>query len=400
MKWQFTKLIVLLVLLSAGLYFGFSQLIHLNEKESGRYYLAVDELISPDNDISRITVLSDQDIYFPESLNRELQSGATIRVKLASDTYAYYRRLNDEQLLSIAPVHETHTADTWLFYAVIAFYLGLIAIALSLIWPVFRDLYHLQTQAVAFGKEPKPMSLGVKESSPIAPLAKTFSRMSKQVVGLVSVHKMLSQIISHEVRTPLARLRFGLSLVDSNSADEPRFKQMKRDIDEIEELATSYLTFARLDYLRKSRQNEIVLSDFMTGLKENYAVFDDKFAFIFEHDGEVIYGDEQALRIICQNLLSNSMRYAESVVALTVKVEKDGFEIKVEDDGCGFPEGFDPFKKFEQSHIQPSGFGLGLFLVKQITDWLGGAITASTSKQYGGASVKISFLSTAAHSSA
>ncbi|MDN7125683.1 hypothetical protein J6I90_12400 [Pseudidiomarina sp. 1APP75-32.1] len=389
MKWKFAKLITLLVILSAFLYISFSELIAINDDDSGRYFVAVDDLIAPNSEISQLTVIEPEELSLPSAASQQLAKGETIQLKTRSGELFYYKYLPDGNLLKLGPVFETRQDDTWLLVLVISFYLGLVTIALVLIWPVFRDLHGLQQQAIRFGQDPKPLSKIISDKSAIAPLAQTFHRMSRQIVRLVSVHKTLSQVISHEVRTPLARLRFALALQKPN--ENPHLEQMLRDLDEIEQLATSYLTFARLDYLRKRQLRPIPLAAFVNDISTSFAIYRNEFKIDCIAEGSILYGEQQALKIVCQNLISNALRYARSQVKLLVHGDAEYASISIQDDGPGFPDGADPFGKFEQAEQQPSGFGLGLFIVQQLSLWHGATIKTSLSEELGGAMIIITW---------
>ncbi len=382
MKTRFAKLILSLIVLSVGLYAAFDQLLASHHPDNGKYLISIDQLVPRDGTNVRINTLDADEVAFPKELQHKLYAGQTVALEYTDHQVYYYRQDAQGQLTEIGPIRAEGASYGLLSSVIIAFYLGLILIVLALIGPVFRDLHVLQKQAKRFGKKPQPLPMGVATSSTIAPLAETFSRMSKQVASYVHAHKTLSQTISHEVRTPLARMRFALEL-EAQQQRSNYLEQMHQDLDEIELLATSYLTFARLDYLGQKTYKNFNLQRFTTTIAEGFNLYPHACVLTYGCTGETAQGDRQALKILCQNLITNAFRYAASEVRLITRATETHCEIVVEDDGPGLPEGVAIFSEFESQ--QSSGFGLGLFIVKQVALWHEAELLSGSSERLGGA---------------
>lgn len=387
MRRKFIKLISLLMLLSIFLYVTFSELAARNDPDQGRFFVSINQL-EQQGEISQVKTIASNEIALPAASLQQLAQGETVAIRLSNQQLYYYRQLSETTLLQVGPVFAEAIDDSWLRGIIIGFYIALISIVLALIWPVFRDLHLLQQQAIAFGEAPQALPRIISKRSPIAPLAQTFNRMSRQVMKLVTMHTQLSQTISHEVRTPLARIRFALALMQQG--DDPKYQhQIQRDLKLIENLANSYLAFARLDYLDKHPLVAFELTPFVASVKRHYEIIDRNLQLTFIHDGKQGFGDQEALFVVLQNLISNAMKYAHQQIIVRFTANTYECLIEVEDDGAGFADNDDIFAAFVRQDVDAKGFGLGLYIVKQIAQWHGAHLTCETSSHLGGAKLSM-----------
>ncbi|HEY8570692.1 ATP-binding protein [Microbulbifer sp.] len=121
----------------------------------------------------------------------------------------FYHR-NGSNLLEIGPFpHQPEQSVTqWRMLFIGA----MLVVLLLLIWPMFRDLNRLQKQAIRFSKKPFQIPERFNPRSTIYPLAETFRRMANIVTGHFEMHQDLARTIAHEIRTPLARIKFQQAL--------------------------------------------------------------------------------------------------------------------------------------------------------------------------------------------
>ncbi|WP_369743584.1 ATP-binding protein [Pseudidiomarina sp. PP-1MA] len=386
MRWKFVKLMSLLLLLSGFLYLSLSELAARNDPEQGHYFVSIQQFERA-GELTDIRLVDASELALPETSLQQLAQGQTLALRLSDEQLYYYRQIATGELLQVGPVFAHPVDDSWLRLIIIGFYLGLVVIVLVLVWPVFRDLQRLQQQALMFGETPQVLPQVISARSPIAPLAQTFSRMSRQVMKLVTMHTQLSQTISHEVRTPLARMRFALELMKQTPHNDKYQRQIQRDLKLIENLANSYLAFARLDYFDEHPLAAFDLAKFMDSVAGHYEVFEDTLQLSFRHEGQSGYGDSEALFVVLQNLISNAMKHAQGAIQVSFVVNSAWCELTVEDDGTGFLPGQDLFAAFVKPDAHTAGFGLGLYIVQQIALWHGAKLSCDSSPKLGGARI-------------
>lgn len=391
MKQQFFKLYLIITVSLIALVLAFGQLYNeFFSEHSPSIQISVDELaqIAQDKD-ARIQSFNASELILPESLQIAFNKDGIISVTENDQQFIYLKSKNGS-IQRIGPVElMTQSSTDWL--AFFAFYSLLAAMILVFIRPVFRDLSLLQQAAYRFSKKPHPITLDIKPSSSIAPLANTFTHMSERINRFVQLHNDLSRIISHEIRTPLSRMRFALSITD---IELEQSSQIERDIDEIELRLEQYLSFARLEH------QQSVFTQEKTNLHEliSYEVskFDlyKEFTFDLQLHETSAYCESSFMAIAVQNLLINATKYARQTITIQSKSEQGYYVIRVIDDGPGLPVNADaliePFKQGEGDKLA-SGYGLGLYIVYRIVSWHGGKVSLNNNGPTGGAAISITW---------
>jgi len=191
--------------------------------------------------------------------------------------------------------------------------------------------------------------------------------------------------VSHDLRTPLTRMKLALALIDG----DPAAAGLKSDVAEMERLVDLYLDFARGEGTESPVETDIAL---LIG----------DLAAASRRDGTPIAGDQptgpaagpilpvrpQALRRCLANLIANARRYGQNVWLSSVPVP-DGVDILVDDDGPGIPVAerervFQPFIRLDASR-NPStgGIGLGLTIARDVARSHGGDVRLETSPHGG-----------------
>lgn len=239
----------------------------------------------------------------------------------------------------------------------------------------------------------------------VAQLAKAFNSMTKQVQELLRTQQEMIHAVSHELRTPVARIRFGMQMIEDMVDDSFTQKQLKgidSDIQELDELVDEILTYARLgqESLDLHYEHGRVLSlieDVVKGLQ----VLKPELTLEVKHLNPS-QGDDAEIEIryfqrAVQNLVSNACRYAHTTVRVNCYVEADSLRVDVEDDGPGIPESdwervFTPFSRLDDSRTRDTGgYGLGLSIVRRITYWHQGSAMVEQSDDLGGARFSLIF---------
>ena len=199
----------------------------------------------------------------------------------------------------------------------------------------------------------------------VAQVARSFNGAAARVEALLSSQKALLANASHELRSPLARLRMAIELW-SERPDARARESVAQDLAEIDQLVEEILLASRLDHLAQGEGARSCVD--LLGLAAEEAARVGATA-----DGEAveIAGDATLLRRLIRNLLENATKHGAAPVE--VRVTRDGAlaRISVSDHGAGIPEAerqrvFEPFYRPAGRSESAGGWGLGLSLVRQI----------------------------------
>ena len=219
-------------------------------------------------------------------------------------------------------------------------------------------------------------------------LAKAFNGMASHLQRLLAVQRETVSAVAHELRTPVARLRFGLEMAADAQTPEARAKYlegMDGDIDDLDRLVDEMLVYTRLERgspeLSFQSVDLAALVDQVIGelapLRADVSV--ERGACMTAPDlGSVVEAEPRYLRRALSNLITNAMRHAETRVEVSFMVDAERAQLVVDDDGPGVPEEawekiFAPFLRLDDSRTRASGgHGLGLSIVRRITYWHGG----------------------------
>ena len=219
-------------------------------------------------------------------------------------------------------------------------------------------------------------------------LAAAFNGMARHLQRLLAVQREMVSAVAHELRTPVARLRFGLEMSAEAQTDEARRKYlegMDGDIDDLDALVDEMLVYSRLERgsptLHFQQVDLGALVDQVIGelapLRADVGV--SRGECITAADGSCwAEAEPQYLRRALSNLITNAMRHAERQVQVSFAIDGQTVRLEVDDDGPGVPEAdwekvFTPFLRLDDSRTRASGgHGLGLSIVRRIIYWHGG----------------------------
>ncbi len=274
----------------------------------------------------------------------------------------------------------------WIVLVILAL---LVALAVFL-WlrPVWRDLAQLDEKAAALGRGEFDARIHLKKRKALIPIATTFNQMAERVQRLINSHKELTNAVSHELRTPIARLRFGVDMLETatTEADHARYlESMQTDITELDELVAELLAYARFD--RTQPQMEFTRARIYPWLLERleHARLDMGDLKLTSNcdsvaENQTVAFDPRLLARAVNNLLRNARRYASETIAIQIDIADDHCLLHVDDDGCGVPEEdrqriLEPFTRIDESRDRQSGgVGLGLAITRQVIGWHGGEL--------------------------
>ena len=261
----------------------------------------------------------------------------------------------------------------------------LILIALIFLKNQTRPLVRLAKAAEKFGKGDYLNDFRPSGAAEIRKAAYEFDRMAKRINRHLNQRSEMLSGISHDLRTPLTRLKLQLAMVEQKEISE----KMSKDIDEMERMLNDYLQFAKTQ--TKEETSSVNLSSIFLNIKRK---INNNNLILLELKKINLKGRYSALSRCFENVINNGLVYGKKVY-VNVQSTSNRAIINIEDDGPGIPEEhyrnvFKPFFRLDKSRsLNKSGVGLGLAIVEDIINSHGGNIQLGSSK-YNGLQVKIS----------
>ncbi|NNE66834.1 MAG: HAMP domain-containing protein [Pyrinomonadaceae bacterium] len=213
----------------------------------------------------------------------------------------------------------------------------------------------------------------------LASLAKDFDDMADQIESLIDSEKRLTQDISHELRSPLARMNVALELARSKSNEQtvPLLDRLEKESERLNDLISQLLTLSKLETGAATfEKSEVDLTKLVAEIVAD-ADFEaksmDRGVEMASPDMAIVYGNENLIRSAVENVLRNASRYTAKGTKVEVKLTSDLHTAKLEirDFGAGVPDEeleklFKPFYRISQARDRKSGgVGLGLAIAEQ-----------------------------------
>jgi|TARA_B100001093_G_scaffold505002_1_gene561639 two-component system, OmpR family, osmolarity sensor histidine kinase EnvZ len=261
----------------------------------------------------------------------------------------------------------------------------LISIAIIFLKNQTKPIVNLAKAAEKFGKGDFVSGIRPSGASEIRKAAYEFDRMAKRIDRHLKQRSEMLSGISHDLRTPLTRLKLQLALLNQKELSN----KMSKDIDEMEIMLDSYLQFA------KSQIQEESIATNINELFDEIAIEKNTRKLHLDLPIEIILvARKNGLKRCFNNIIENGLNYAKNVYVNTSK-SKNMSNIFISDDGPGIPLNqyknvFKPFFRLDESrNLNHSGVGLGMSIAEDIVRSHGGNIELGASK-YKGLLVKIS----------
>ena len=261
----------------------------------------------------------------------------------------------------------------------------LILIAILFLRNQTRPIVKLSKAAERFGRGEKVDDLRPSGAAEIRKATIEFDKMMKRINKHLNQRSEMLSGISHDLRTPLTRLKLQLAMTDKKDTA----RKMASDIDEMEKMLNDYLQYAKSqseeDYI------EININDLVLNILRN---FDSSKYDLKTIENVNIYGRKNLLKRSFSNIIENGLSYGDKIF-VEIKKSVGNAIIIIEDNGPGlskkeYENVFKPFYRVDKSRsLNRSGVGLGLSISQDIVKSHGGNILLSESK-YKGLAVKIS----------
>jgi two-component system osmolarity sensor histidine kinase EnvZ len=295
------------------------------------------------------------------SLEREGEQALFVNFRIDdSEEGDYWLALPRERIERVFPLG-------WLGWGVAALLLSLFG-AWLIVFRITRPLKALQEAAHKIGAGETPTRLDESGPTELATVAHAFNQMSADLAQIDQDRALILAGISHDLRTPLTRLRMGIEM----SADEDLREGMSADVEEMDKTIGQFLDFARSE--GGEAQQEVDVAALLAELSTQYQ----RRGFNVEiaksaAPAHALPVRPQALRRAVSNLIDNALRYAgnESVVEVELDSSANEFAIEVRDRGPGIPQEEverikRPFARLETARSNTAGAGLGLAIVERI----------------------------------
>ena len=396
---------LLLVALLLDLGFG-----HLQSREAGtdeRWLAATFDLIErelasvpPDqrtrvaaelaNEIgTRVTILEQDDVYV------DANRGTAIPALIDADGNRSYLHdaVSIDALIRLGPVAEAQGSILLRLLPPI-FYLSIFVIVGIWLRPLLRDINRITRGAQRFAADYREPLATAEDATELKGLAENLDDMSARLSGLIQNQKELIAALSHEMRTPLARIRFALALIGKKCDDDLQkpLGEVDRDVQEIDDLIAAMLNYARLDHpdLRMNWQ-QVPVEPWLAQTLDKSRPTDRDIALESDETAGTAWMDARLMALALSNLLVNACRYASGSVRCTFNRRGNEYRIDVDDDGDGIPEPdrksiFRAFARLDGSRSRDTGgHGLGLAIVARIAALHGGTAEVTESPELGGA---------------
>ena len=260
----------------------------------------------------------------------------------------------------------------------------MITIAIIFLKNQTRPIVNLAKAAERFGRGENIDEYRPSGALEIRQAGLEFDKMRKRIMRHLNQRSEMLSGISHDLRTPLTRLKLQLSFIK----DEELSKKMSLDIDEMEKMLNEYLQFTSSSYLEKNETFDISeLIEITISKYDNSNISKELIPRIYMN------GRKNLIQRSLNNIIDNSIKYGNKV-NLNLSKEKNNIIITIDDDGIGVPENeyqniFKPFYKLDKSRgDSKSSVGLGLSITSDIIKSHGGNILLEKSP-FNGLRVKV-----------
>ncbi|MCL2524788.1 MAG: ATP-binding protein [Betaproteobacteria bacterium] len=270
--------------------------------------------------------------------------------------------------------------------------------------PVWRDLEAIRQTARDLGDGNFDARSPPARSQLFSPLADTMNSMAERVQQLLVTQRELSSGISHELRTPIARLRFALEMLaetDQRDERERLWTMMEDDLAELDHLIDTSLTYARFEReAPEAHFTSVRFADWLAEQIESVRLLGRQLAVDVDTSRLPpqlnVDLDRRAMPYALRNLMRNAFKYASRKILVSAELDGEHILIRIDDDGIGIPPEerehiFSAFARLDRSRDRTSGgHGLGLPIVRRVLELHGGTATAGAAP-LGGARFTLSW---------
>jgi two-component system osmolarity sensor histidine kinase EnvZ len=327
-------------------------------------------------DAHRANILGPMDDDLASALTEKL--GLPFTTDWVSDPYNVFIQLQfPEGVLEVeVPRKRLYASTVYVFVVwLVGSSLLLFAIAALFMRNQVRAIRRLAAAAEAFGMGRDTGAIKPEGATEVRQAAAAFNRMQERIRRFLAQRIEMLAGVSHDLRTPLTRLRLALEMMPAREEIAQDVSEMKADVEEMERMIGGYLAFARGESAEQAKPVDIsaVLEEVAAGARRTGARVTVEAPLAL-----TLSLRAGAVRRAITNLVDNAMRHARHVV-LTAAPQGRSVLVTVDDDGPGIPPDRreSVFRAFESSSA--SGTGLGLTIARDIVRAHGGEIVLEDS---------------------
>ena len=250
-----------------------------------------------------------------------------------------------------------------------------------------RPIVLLSQAAERFGKGQFDADFKVSGALEIRKASYEFERMKRRILKHISQRTAMLSGISHDLKTPLTRLKLQIELLNKNQ----KLNSLKEEITEMEKMINEYLDFASNQYsqpVEKFNIVQLIQNLIDKSFKKNIKVKTPK--------NLIFSGRKNLIRRCIANIINNSQKYSDNILITCKKIKKN-IVINIDDDGPGIADEhkekvFRPFYRVDKSRsLKDSNVGLGLSIVEDIVNSHGGTVKLLNNPKGKGLRVSLSF---------
>jgi signal transduction histidine kinase len=306
----------------------------------------------------------------------------------ANGHYIRAHRSSDDQYWIVA-VGVPEQPHTWIYLPFYFLVIGATVVLCWLAWAgVVSPIRRIATSIALFGEGNLSTRVQSRRQDEIGQLGRSFNQMADQLQTLITSQRRLLGDISHELRSPLTRLKFAIKLARTSADSKTALDRIERDVDRIAALVGDIVEMNFIECGPPGQEAEIArASDIMDEVIRDCTLEAEVRGCHIAVKGSLageIEGNRELLRRAVENVLRNGIRYSpdHSTIDIFVSENIHTAAISIRDYGPGVPEQvltqiFDPFFRVEEArNAMGGGSGLGLSIAKQAVQLHHGTITA------------------------
>jgi len=202
--------------------------LHTAKSVGATLAIAIDESDAAFAFDDNTRIIQQEDLALPTELQSLLDAGETITLESDSGIDVYFNLPKSKRVLSLSLPQQSSSNTPLRLMLTVLFYTCVILLVLAWLYPLIRRLRALETSAKAFGGGELDRRVTTHAGSQLHGIETEFNSMAQRIDGLVSDNKLLSSAVSHDLRTPLARLRFGVDALQEKITDNDQTNHLNR----------------------------------------------------------------------------------------------------------------------------------------------------------------------------
>jgi signal transduction histidine kinase len=332
---------------------------------------------------------SGDDLYSGENRSALLPPApaSKSRIQMRNSWIITHRSLDGKYwFVATGQVQRTHISTFLPYYFIV---LGATGILGWLAWiGIISPIRKIAATIAIFGHGNLSLRIHSRREDEIGQLGRSFNQMAERLERLIVSERRLLADISHELRSPLARLKFAVKLARTSDDSKTALDRIERDINRITSLVTEIVEITSLeDDPSAQEMTSVRLQKIVDELVRDCSLEADSYGCSILVEGELkrpVNGNCELLRRAVENVLRNGIRYSPSgsTIHMTLSESAQNALIEVRDYGPGVPAEslgriFDPFFRVEEARVpNVGGSGLGLSIAKRAVQLHQGSITA------------------------